>query len=96
MAFAQLTYRESLRGIEACLRSQNSKLYHIGIRATISRSTLAQANEQRDWRIHCDFAHSLIKIARPLYAKGKLGLDLDHTIYALDATTIELCLSVFP
>ena len=96
MAFAQLTYRESLRGIEACLRSQNSKLYHMGIRATISRSTLAQANEQRDWRIYCDFAHSLIKIARPLYAKEELGLDLDHTIYALDATTIELCLSVFP
>ncbi len=96
MAFAQLTYRESLRGIEACLRSQNSKLYHMGIRAAISRSTLAQANEQRDWRIYCDFAHSLIKIARPLYAKEKLGLDLDHTIYALDATTIELCLSVFP
>jgi len=96
MAFAQLTYRESLRGIEACLRSQSSKLYHMGIRATISRSTLAQANEQRDWHIYCDFAHSLIKIARPLYAKEKLGLDLDHTIYALDATTIELCLSVFP
>ncbi len=96
MAFAQLTYRESLRGIEACLRSQNSNLYHMGIRATISRSTLAQANEQRDWRIYCDFAHSLIKIARPLYAKEKSGIDLDHTIYALDATTIELCLSVFP
>ena len=96
MSFAQLTYRESLRDIEVCLRAQQNKLYHMGIRATISRSTLADANEQRDWRIQENFAQSLIKIARPLYAKEDLGLDLDHTIYALDASTINLCLSVFP
>ena len=96
MSFAQLTYRESLRDIEVCLRAQQNKLYHMGIRATISRSTLADANEQRDWRIYENFAQSLIKIARPLYAKEDLGLDLDHTIYALDASTIDLCLSVFP
>ena len=96
MAFAQLTYRESLRDIEACLRAQQNKLYHMGIRATISRSTLADANEQRDWRIYADFAQSLIKIARPLYAEEDLGLDLDNTVYALDASTIDLCLSVFP
>ena len=96
MAFAQLTYRESLRDIEACLRAQKNKLYHMGIRAAVSRSTLADASEQRDWRIYADFAQSLIKIARPLYASEDLGLDLDNTIYALDASTIDLCLSVFP
>ena len=96
MAFAQLTYRESLRDIEACLRAQKNKLYHMGIRATISRSTLADASEQRDWRIYADFAQSLIKIARPLYAEEDLGIDLDNTVYALDASTIDLCLSVFP
>jgi len=96
MAFAQLTYRESIRDIEACLRSQRYKLYHMGIRGGISRSTLAKANEQRNWRIYADFAQSLIRIARPMYAKEDLGLDLDNTIYALDSTTIDLCLSVFP
>ncbi len=96
MAFAQLTYRESLRDIEACLRAQQSKLYHMGIRSTISRSTLAEANEQRDWRIYADFAQALIQLARPLYADEDLGLDLDHTVYALDASTIDLCLSLFP
>ncbi len=96
MVFAQLTYRESLRDIEACLRAQQSKLYHMGIRAGISRSTLADANQQRDWRIYADFAQSLIKIARPLYAEEDLGLELDNMIYALDASTIDLCLSTFP
>ena len=96
MAFAQLSYRESLRDIEACLRAQQTKLYHMGIRATISRSTLAEANEQRDWRIYADFAQALIKLARPLYAEEDLGLDLDQTVYALDASTIDLCLSLFP
>lgn len=96
MAFAQLTYRESLRDIEACLRAQREKLYHMGIRGGISRNTLANANKVRDWRIYADFAQSLIKIARPLYAEEDLGLDLDNTVYALDASTIDLCLSVFP
>jgi len=96
MAFAQLTYRGSLRDIEACLRSQSSKLYHMGIRGGISRNTLANANEQHDWRIYADFAQALIRIARPLYADEDLGLDLDNTIYTLDSTTIDLCLSVFP
>jgi len=96
MAFAQLTHRESLRDIEACLRAQSKKLHHTGIRAAISRSTLADANEQRDWRIHADFAQSLIRIARPLHAEEDLGLDLDNTVHALDASTIDLCLSVFP
>ena len=96
MAFAQLTYRESLRDIEACLRAQQEKLYHMGIRGGISRNTLSNANKVRDWRIYADFAQSLIKIARPLYAKEDLGLDLDNTIYALDASTIDLCLSMFP
>lgn len=96
MAFAQLTYRESLRDIEACLRAQSSKLYHMGIRGGMSRNTLSNANERRGWRIYADFAQSLIQIARPMYAKEDLGLDLDNTIYALDATTIDLCLSVFP
>jgi hypothetical protein len=96
MAFAQLTYRESLRDIEACLRAQREKLYHMGIRGGISRNTLANANKVRDWRIYADFAQALIKIARPLYAEEDLGLDLDNTVYALDASTIDLCLSVFP
>ena len=96
MAFAQLTARESLRDIEACLSAQNSKRYHMGIRSAVSRSTLADANETRDWRIYADFAQALIRTARPLYAEEDLGLDLDNTIYALDSTTIDLCLSVFP
>jgi hypothetical protein len=97
MAFAQLTYRESLRDIEACLHAQQSKLYHMGLRcAGVARSTLSKANERRDWRIYADFAQALIRIARPLYADEDLGLDLDNTVYALDASTIDLCLSVFP
>ena len=96
MAFAQLTYRESLRDIEACLRVQSSKLYHLGFRSSIARNTLANANATRDWRIHRDFAQSLIGTARRLYADEALGLDLKDTVYALDATTIDLCLSVFP
>jgi hypothetical protein len=96
MAFAQLTYRESLRDIEACLRAQSVKLYHLGIRGRISRSTLADANETRDWRIYAELAQALIAIARPLYADEPLGVELDHSVYAFDATTIDLCLSVFP
>jgi hypothetical protein len=96
MAFAQLTYRESLRDIEACLRSQSAKLYHMGFRSTVSRNTLANANAVRDWRIYADFAQSLIGIARPLYVDEAFGVDLSETVYALDATTIDLCLSVFP
>ncbi len=96
MAFAQMTYRESLRDIEACLLAQQKKLYHMGIRSKVARSTLADANEKRDWRIYADFAQSLIQTARRLYADEDLGLDLDNTVYALDATTIDLCLSVFP
>ena len=96
MAFAQLTYRESLRDIEACLRSQAAKLYHMGFRSTVARNTLANANSVRDWRIHADFAQSLISIARKLYAEEPFGVDLSNTVYALDATTIDLCLSVFP
>ena len=96
MSFAQLTHRESLRDIEACLKAQSSKLYHMGLRSSISRSTLADANEQRDWRIYADFAQALIKIARPLYAGDELGLDLKNTVYALDASTIDLCFSVIP
>ena len=96
MAFAQLTYRESLRDIEACLRAQTSKLYHMGIQAKISRSTLAEANEKRDWRIYADLSQSLIHTARKLYIDEDFGLDLDNTVYALDASTIDLCLSVFP
>ena len=96
MAFAQLTYRESLRDIEACLRSQAAKLYHMGFRSTVARNTLANANSVRDWRIHADFAQSLIGIARKLYAEESFGVDLSNTVYALDATTIDLCLSVFP
>jgi len=88
MAFAQLTFRESLRSMESCLLAQHSKLYHMGIRGGIARSTLADANQQRDWRIYADFAQVLIQSARPLYANDDLGLDLDNTVYALDATTI--------
>ncbi|MPZ78277.1 MAG: IS4 family transposase [Deltaproteobacteria bacterium] len=95
MAFAQLTYRESLRDIEACLRAQEKKLYHMGIKSRISRSTLADANESRDWRIYADFAQSLMGIARRLYAGEPFGVDLKETVYALDASTIDLCLSVF-
>lgn len=96
MAFAQLTYRESLRDIEVCLAAHDKKLYHSGFRGPVKRSTLADANEKRDWRIYADFAQTLIHIARPLYAEEDLGLDLDATVYALDATTIDLCLSLFP
>ena len=96
MAFAQLTYRESLRDIEACLRTQTGKLYHMGIKSRMSRSTLADANEVRDWRMYADFAQSLIGIARSLYTEEPFGVDLKETVYALDASTIDLCLSVFP
>ena len=96
MVFAQLTYRESLRDIQACLRAQQSKLYHIGIRAKVSRNTLANANKVRDWRIYADLAQSLIHMARRLYSHEDFGVQLDETVYALDATTIDLCLSVFP
>jgi hypothetical protein len=96
MAFAQLTYRESLRDIEVCLSAQEAKLYHMGFREPIRRSTLADANESRDWRIHADFAQRLIVQARALYASEDLGLELSNTVYALDSTTIDLCLSVFP
>ena len=96
MTFAQLTYRESLRDIEACLRAHSSKLYHLGIRGRIARSTLADANENRDWRIYQDFALSLISVARRLYAEDEFGVELKHTVYALDSTTIDLCLALFP
>ena len=96
MAFAQLTYRESLRDIESCLRSMQSKLYHMGIRSRVSRNTLAYANEKRDWRIYADFAQTLISIARNLYVDEPFELELDNTVYALDSTTIDLCLSLFP
>mgnify|MGYP000883004062 CR=1 FL=1 len=96
MAFAQLTFRESLRDIEACLRSMQSKLYHMGIRGRVSRATLARANENRDWRIYADFAQVLIHIARDLYSKDSFEIDLEETVYALDATIIDLCLSLFP
>jgi len=96
MAFAQLTYRESLRDIEVCLSAHRKKLYHSGLSAPIKRSTLAEANETRDWRIYSDLAHSLIDVARPLYADADLGIDLNATVYALDSTTIDLCLSLFP
>jgi hypothetical protein len=96
MAFAQLSYRESLRDIEACLNAQREKLYHMGIRGTVARSTLADANEQRDWRIYADLAQVLIGIARALYVEDPFTLELDHTAYALDATTIDLSLSLFP
>lgn len=96
MSFAQLTYRESLRDIEACLRSMSGKLYHMGFRGRVARSTLADANESHDWRIFADFAQVLIGIARPLYAHDPIGVDLDQSLYALDSTTIDLCLSLFP
>jgi hypothetical protein len=96
MAFAQLTYRESLRDIETCLRAMQNKLYHMGIRGRVSRSTLADANESRGWRIYADFAQVLIHIARDLYRDEPFGVELDETVYALDSTTIDLCLSLFP
>ena len=96
MAFAQLTYRESLRDIETCLRAMKPKLYHAGIRGNVSRSTLADANENRNWRIYADFAHGLIRTARQLYANEDFGLQLEQTTYILDSTTIDLCLSLFP
>jgi hypothetical protein len=96
MAFAQLTYRESLRDIEACLRSMQGKLYHLGFRGKVARSTLADANESHDWRIFADFAQVLIAIARPLHARDPMGVDLEQSLYALDSTTIDLCLSLFP
>lgn len=96
MAFAQLTYRDSLRDIEACLRSLGGKLYHMGFHGRVSRSTLADANDAHDWRIYADFAQVLIRIARPLYATDPIGAELEHSLYALDSTTIDLCLSLFP
>ena len=96
MAFAQLTYRESLRDIESCLRALQSKLYHLGFRGKVSRSTLADANESHDWRIFADFAQRLIAIARRLHACDLMGVDLQQSLYALDSTTIDLCLSLFP
>jgi hypothetical protein len=96
MAFAQLTYRESLRAIQACLRATPSRLYHAGIRGKVSRNTLAHANQVRDWRIYADFAQILIAKARKLYANDSFGVELDHSVYALDSTTIDLCLSLFP
>ena len=96
MAFAQLTYRDSLRDVEACLRAMGSRLYHMGIRSTVSRNNLAHANETRDWRIYADFAQILINRAKILYAKEQLGVDLESTVYALDSTTIDLCMSLFP
>ena len=96
MAFAQLTGRESLRDIETCLRAMHSKLYHAGIRGNVSRSTLADANETRDWRIYADFAHTLIATARTLYAREEFGVQLAHTAYVFDSTTIDLCLALFP
>lgn len=96
MAFAQLTFRESLRDIEACLRAQQSKLYHMGFRGRIARSTLADANEQRDWRIFRDFAHGLIRTARELYRDEPLGIEFADAVYAFDSTTVDLCLSMFP
>ena len=96
MAFAQLTYRESLRDIEVCLSAQSAKLYHMGFRATIARATLAHANRERDWRIYADFAHLLIQHARDLYRNEPFAVDLSNTVYAFDSTTIDLCLSLFP
>jgi len=96
MAFAQLTYRESLRDIESCLRAMEPRLYHMGIRGNISRSTLADANETRDWRIYADFAQVLIGIARPLYLNDDFGVQLKQAAYAFDSTTIDLCLELFP
>jgi hypothetical protein len=96
MAFAQLTYRDGLRDIEACLRSLGGKLYHMGFHGRVARSTLADANDTHDWRIYADFAQILIRIARPLYASDPIGVELDQSLYALDSTTIDLCLSLFP
>jgi len=96
MAFAQFTYRESFRDIEACLRSMSGKLYHMAFGSRIARSTLADANETHDWRIFADFAQHLIGVARPLHAEDPMGVDLDHSLYALDSTTIDLCLALFP
>ena len=96
MAFAQLSYRESLRDIVSCLRAMQNKLYHLGIRSKVSRSTLAEANETRDWRIYADFAQILISLARELYSGDEFGADLNETVYALDSSTIDLCLSLFP
>jgi hypothetical protein len=96
MAFAQLTHRESLRDIESCLRAVSGKLYHLGIRGEVSRSTLADANERRDWRVYADLAQVLIAIARPLYTHDPFGVELDNTVYALDSTTIDVCLSLCP
>ena len=96
LAFAQLTYRESLRDIETCLRAMQPKLYHMGIRGRVARSTLADANETRDWRIVADFAQVLIGIAKPLYATEPFGVELAGTVYAFDSTTIDLCLALFP
>ena len=96
MAFAQLTYRDGLRDIEACLRSLGGKLYHMGFHGRVARSTLADANDAHDWRIYADFAQVLVGIARPLYASDPIGVDLDQSLYALDSTTIDLCLSLFP
>ena len=96
LAFAQLTYRESLRDIETCLRAMQPKLYHMGIRGRVARSTLADANETRDWRIYADFAQVLMAIAKPLYATEPFGVDLAATVYAFDSTTIDLCLALFP
>lgn len=96
MAFAQLTYRESLRDIEACLRAAHSKLYHMGIRGRVSRNTLANANRERDWRIYRDFGQLLIRIARPLYSGAGFGVEIKHAVYALDSTVVDLCLSLFP
>jgi len=96
MAFAQLTYRESLREVEVCLRAQRAKLYHMGFRSVVARNTLANANRVRDWRIYADFAQALIQVARRLYAGDAFGLELEETVYALDSTMIDLTLSVFP
>ena len=96
MAFAQITFRESLRDIEACLEAHATKAYHLGLRGNFTRSNLADANERCDWRLHCEFAQALIRIARRLYATEPLGLELDNTVYALDSTTIDLCLTLFP
>jgi len=96
LAFAQLTYRESLRDIEACLRAMQPRLYHMGFRGKVSRNNLANANQQRDWRIYADFAQLLISEARSLYAHDEFGVELEETVYALDSTTIDLCLSLFP
>ena len=96
MAFAQLTFRESLRDIEACLEAHATKAYHLGLRGNFTRSNLADANERCDWRLHCEFAQALIRIARRRYATEPLGLELNNTVYALDSTTIDLCLTLFP